>query len=145
MLLPGSPASPNTDTFYKGPKTARETSFAQVYGRDLHEAYEACRRYRSYGEARDLERAWEIYYGVSLCMPCYLTGFLYLILHSQVFKRIEKSLPQLTTLDLQYISPELLKARNLELAVPGKIFSFSIPLNISLRLSQAPMRVESRS
>ncbi|KAJ3547494.1 hypothetical protein NM688_g5399 [Phlebia brevispora] len=75
-----------------GPKTARETSFAQVYGRDLHEAYEACRRYRSYGEPRDLERAWEIYYGV--------------------FKRIEKSLPQLTTLDLQYVSPELLKARN---------------------------------
>ena len=82
-----------------GPKTARETSFAQVYGRDLHEAYEACRRYRVYGEPRDLERAWEIYYGV--------------------FKRIEKSLPQLTTLDLQYVSPELLKARNLELAVPG--------------------------
>lgn len=28
-------------------------------------------------------------------------------------------MPQLTTLDLQYVSPELLKARNLELAVPG--------------------------
>ena len=50
----------------KGPRTARETSFAQVFGRDLHEAHEACKRYRRNGEARDLERAWEIYYGVSL-------------------------------------------------------------------------------
>ena len=39
--------------------------------------------------------------------------------NSQVFKKIEKQLPQLTTLDLQYVSPDLLKARNLELAVPG--------------------------
>jgi hypothetical protein len=38
----------------------------------------------------------------------------------QVFKKVEKQLPQLTTLDLQYVSPGLLKARNLELAVPGK-------------------------
>ncbi|EKM51709.1 uncharacterized protein PHACADRAFT_262011 [Phanerochaete carnosa HHB-10118-sp] len=82
-----------------GPKTARETSFAQVFGRDLHEAREACRRYRIYGEVRDLEKAWEIYYGV--------------------FTRIKKQLETLTTLDLQFVSPELLKARNLQLAVPG--------------------------
>lgn len=37
----------------------------------------------------------------------------------KVFKKVEKQLPQLTTLDLQYVAPELLKARNLELAVPG--------------------------
>ncbi len=37
-----------------------------------------------------------------------------------MFKKIEKQLPQLTTLDLQYVSPELLKARNLDLAVPGQ-------------------------
>ncbi|KAJ7879902.1 phosphatidylinositol 3-kinase TOR1 [Mycena olivaceomarginata] len=36
-----------------------------------------------------------------------------------VFKKVEKQLPQLTTLDLQYVSPRLLKARNLDLAVPG--------------------------
>lgn len=28
-------------------------------------------------------------------------------------------MPQLTTLDLQYVSPDLLSARNLELAIPG--------------------------
>ncbi|PSR71034.1 hypothetical protein PHLCEN_2v13082 [Hermanssonia centrifuga] len=90
---------PYHEVLEAGPRTARETSFTQVFGRDLHEAYEACRRYRVYGEPRDLERAWEIYYGV--------------------FKKIEKQLPQLTVLDLQYVSPELLRARNLDLAVPG--------------------------
>lgn len=40
---------------------------------------------------------------------------------SQVFKKIEKQLPQLTMLDLQYVSPELLKAKNLDLAVPGTL------------------------
>jgi len=37
----------------------------------------------------------------------------------QVFRKIEKLLHQLTTLDLQYVSPRLLHAENLELAVPG--------------------------
>jgi len=40
--------------------------------------------------------------------------------HEKVFKKVEKQLPQLTTLDLQYVSPRLLKAKSLELAVPGK-------------------------
>ena len=38
---------------------------------------------------------------------------------SQVFRRISKQLPQLTTLEFQYVSPKLLMARNLDLAVPG--------------------------
>ena len=38
----------------------------------------------------------------------------------KVFKKVEKQLPQLTALDLQYVSPELLKVRDLELAVPGE-------------------------
>jgi FKBP12-rapamycin complex-associated protein len=50
----------------QGPTTARETSFAQTFGRDLHEAREACRRYRAFGEMSELNKAWDIYYGVSL-------------------------------------------------------------------------------
>jgi phosphatidylinositol kinase/protein kinase (PI-3 family) len=50
-------------------------------------------------------------------MYCHVT---YIHLSLKVFKKVEKQLPQLTTLDLQYVSPELLKARNLDLAVPGK-------------------------
>jgi hypothetical protein len=48
------------------------------------------------------------------------TAWLRIHVSVKVFKKVEKQLPQLTTLDLQYVSPELLKARNLELAVPGK-------------------------
>lgn len=88
-----------------------------MFGRDLHEAREACRRFAIYGERRDLDKAWEIYYGVRGKQNRCATGTD--VLDPQVFKKIEKQLPQLTTLDLQYVSPELLKARGLELAVPG--------------------------
>jgi len=37
----------------------------------------------------------------------------------KIFRKIERQLPMLTTLDLQFVSPQLLKAENLELAVPG--------------------------
>ncbi|KAG8220979.1 hypothetical protein J3R82DRAFT_2485 [Butyriboletus roseoflavus] len=112
-----------------GPTTARETSFAQAFGRDLHEAREACRRYRAYGEMSELNKAWDIYYGV--------------------FRKVEKQLPQLTTLDLQYVSPQLLKARNLELAMPGtyqsgkcviKIASFTTKLTV-IASKQRPRRL----
>ncbi|KAF8817420.1 phosphatidylinositol 3-kinase [Phlegmacium glaucopus] len=112
-----------------GPTTARETSFAQVFGRELHEAREGCRRYRAYGDASGLDKAWDIYYGV--------------------FRKVEKQLPQLTTLDLQYVSPSLLKARNLELAVPGtyqsgrpiiKIASFATKLTV-ISSKQRPRRL----
>ena len=49
----------------QGPTTARETSFVQTFGRDLHEAREACQRYRAFGEMSELNKAWDIYYGVS--------------------------------------------------------------------------------
>lgn len=42
----------------------------------------------------------------------------------QVFRKVEKQLPQLTTLDLQYVSPQLLKARDLDLAMPGMYLGF---------------------
>jgi len=60
-----------------------------------------------FGDPTELDKAWDIYYGV--------------------FKKVEKQLPQLTTLDLQYVSPSLLKARNLDLAVPGAL---RIPCNL---------------
>jgi len=83
----------------KGPETLRETSFNQAYGRDLQEAHEWCKKYKRSNSVKDLNQAWDLYY--------------------MVFRKINKQLPQLTTLEFQYVSPKLLQANNLELAVPG--------------------------
>ncbi|KAH7665067.1 Non-specific serine/threonine protein kinase protein [Dioscorea alata] len=84
----------------EGPETLKETAFIQAYGRELLEARECCLKYRRTGKDAELTQAWDLYY--------------------HVFRRIDKQLPSLTTLDLQSVSPELLKCRNLELAVPGQ-------------------------
>ena len=83
----------------RGPETLREISFNQTFGRDLQEALEWCRKFKESSDRNHLNQAWDLYY--------------------LVFRRISKQLPQLTTLELQYVSPKLLAARNLELAVPG--------------------------
>uniref|UniRef100_A0A182MSJ1 Serine/threonine-protein kinase TOR n=1 Tax=Anopheles culicifacies TaxID=139723 RepID=A0A182MSJ1_9DIPT len=83
----------------RGPQTLKESSFNQAYGRDLAEAQEWCKSYKSTKNVRDLNQAWDIYY--------------------HVFRRISRQLVQLTSLELQYVSPKLLACRNLELAVPG--------------------------
>lgn len=57
--------------------------------------------------------------GYLLQRKCVLEGETLDLNLLQVFRKIEKRLPQLTTLDLQYVSPRLLHAENLELAVPG--------------------------
>ncbi|KAJ7085065.1 hypothetical protein C8R44DRAFT_893996 [Mycena epipterygia] len=64
-----------------GSQTVRETS---VFGVELRHAWEACRRYRQFGETRELNSAWGIYFAV--------------------FQKIEKQLPQLTVLDLQCLA-----------------------------------------
>ncbi|KAJ3215347.1 phosphatidylinositol kinase- protein kinase tor1 [Dinochytrium kinnereticum] len=83
----------------RGPETLREISFNQAFGRDLQEALDWCKKYKRTQNINDLNQAWDLYY--------------------HVFRRINKQLPQLTTLELQYVSPKLLAARDLELAVPG--------------------------
>lgn len=94
----------------RGPQTLKETSFHQVirfsfmrnvqiktmlfkqaYGRELLEAQDWCRRYKNSLNVRDLNQAWDLYY--------------------HVFRRISRQLPQLTSLELQYVSPKLLLCR----------------------------------
>ena len=41
-------------------------------------------------------------------------------LYYHVFKRINKQLHSLATLELQYVAPALVKTQGMELAVPGK-------------------------
>ncbi|KAF9435486.1 phosphatidylinositol kinase- protein kinase tor1 [Entomortierella beljakovae] len=113
----------------RGPETLREISFNQAFGRDLREAQECCIRYSQTQDINDLNQAWDIYY--------------------QVFRRISKQLPQLSTLDLPYVSPQLEGARDLELAIPGtyksgepiiKISSF-VPTLTVMTSKQRPRRL----
>jgi len=107
--------SPLHDLVEAGPSTAREASFIREFGRELAEAREWCRRYLASGRDSDLNQAWELYYSI--------------------FRRINKSLSSMTQLQLAEVSPALLEARNLALAVPGTreqvtIVSFAPVLNV---------------
>ncbi|VBB33194.1 unnamed protein product, partial [Acanthocheilonema viteae] len=70
-----------------------------TYENELKEAWNACRCYLRSQNAKELNQAWDLYY--------------------MVFRKISTQLRQLTSLDLNYVSPRLVKARDLELAVPG--------------------------
>ena len=64
---------------------------AQAYGRELAEAYDWCQKYRASRREAELHQAWDLYY--------------------HVFKRINKQLPSLTVLELQYVAPALVRAQ----------------------------------
>ena len=63
----------------------------QAYGRELDEAYDWCLKYKQSRKEAELHQAWDLYY--------------------HVFKRINKQLPSLTTLELQYVAPALVRAK----------------------------------
>ncbi|KAF2115999.1 armadillo-type protein [Lophiotrema nucula] len=116
----------------KGPETLREISFIQSFGRELQEARDWCNTFRTSGEMGDLNQAWDLYY--------------------QVFRKIARQLPSLMTLELQYVSPKLKDAHDLELAVPGtyrvnkpiiRIMSFD-PVASVIQSKQRPRKLEMR-
>jgi len=125
---------PLHEQFEKGPTTRREQDFKKSFGADLSQAHKYVKEYvrittsnggviptqggffpgnaqngngrnlafrtRQNAEAEAaLNQAWDLYY--------------------TVFRRINKQLPGLTTLELSECSPSLLRANNLELGVPG--------------------------
>jgi FKBP12-rapamycin complex-associated protein len=111
------------------PYTPHEKSFHQHFGKELDRALDWCQKFQqsdkviffscsrplslslpfpslslssllpSPPQVADLNNAWDLYY--------------------HVFRRIDKQLPQMTALELQYVSPALLDCQNMELAVPG--------------------------
>ncbi|KAF2687451.1 ARM repeat-containing protein [Lentithecium fluviatile CBS 122367] len=114
----------------RGPETLREISFIQSFGRELQEARDWCNTFRTSGEMGDLNQAWDLYY--------------------QVFRKISRQLPSLMTLELQYVSPKLKEAVDLELAVPGtyqvgkpviRICSFN-PVASVIQSKQRPRKLE---
>lgn len=107
------------DRLDRGPETLREMAFVQAYGRELQEAGGWCKKYKQTGDMTFLAQAWQIYH--------------------DLFKKITAQVGTITSLDFQYVSPKLLAARDLELAVPGtyksgepvtKIASFVPTVNI---------------
>lgn len=109
-----------------GAVTNREDNFQQAFGRDLREAYECITRYRrvmqdaglpipSRRGAHKARSAQQMRYRSDADMALNQAWDLYYT----VFRKINKQLPQMTMLELQYVSPQLLSARDLELAVPG--------------------------
>ncbi|CAM9429783.1 unnamed protein product, partial [Ectocarpus sp. 8 AP-2014] len=98
----------------KGASTAKEDSFQQkAYGKDLSQAWASIKKYQAImepghnpegarlhgGALNHLNQAWNLYY--------------------DVFRKINKHLPQMSVLQLELVSPLLLKSRDLSLAVPG--------------------------
>jgi len=81
------------------PESLREVSFIESYGYELYEAHDFCRRYQQTRCKADIDEAWNLY--------------------TQVFRKLNSQLPQLTMLDILDVSPQLYAARNMELAVPG--------------------------
>lgn len=121
--------APLHDMLDRGAETLREVSFAQAFGRDLAEARHYCMLYRGTEEIGDLNQAWDLYY--------------------TVFRKISRQLPQLSSLDLKYVSPRLKDCSNLELAVPGtyqsgrpviRIMSFDPILQV-LQTKKRPRRM----
>ncbi|XP_038681159.1 serine/threonine-protein kinase TOR isoform X1 [Tripterygium wilfordii] len=98
--------------------STKERAFVEAYRDELSEAYECCMNYKRTLNEAELTQAWDLYY--------------------HVFRRIDKQLQSLTTLDLQSVSPELLECRNLELAVPG---TYRADLQVVTIASFAPQLV----
>ncbi|KAJ5666232.1 uncharacterized protein N7477_008680, partial [Penicillium maclennaniae] len=121
--------APLHDMLDKGAETLREVSFAQAFGRDLAEAKHYCMLYRQTEEIGDLNQAWDLYY--------------------TVFRKINRQLPQLSILDLKYVSPRLKECNGLDLAVLGtyqsgrpviRIISFDPILHV-LQTKKRPRRM----
>ncbi|GMH78184.1 hypothetical protein TL16_g07704 [Triparma laevis f. inornata] len=82
-----------------GFSSVRNISFLHCYGSDLEQANEWLLSFKKSRRMGDIHQAWALYY--------------------QIFRRITKQLNQLEKIELQHVSPLLLNAKGLKLAVPG--------------------------
>ena len=145
---------PLHEKLIEGAQTSHEKAFMQSYGNELKEAHQCLVAYvtymeknnmtiptsgarpttRSGGQARSIEaghlvRAWDLY------VP--------------VFKRITPSLRQIISHNMSHVSPELVNAHDLDLAIPGtytltgdavRIKGFSKRFNVILS-KQRPRKI----
>ena len=82
-----------------GAVTANEQGFVAAYGAELQAALAHCREFSRTGQEAMLQLSWERFYAV--------------------LKQLARELQDSKTLQLSSVSPQLLQAHGLELAVPG--------------------------
>ena len=98
-------------TIERGSTTLNERTFLDSYSNDLSQAHECMRNYQRTRDHREIHQAWDLYH--------------------QIFKRIHAQLPNITSLELDYVSPRLAThCRDLELAVPGTYEPHKPPIKI---------------
>jgi FKBP12-rapamycin complex-associated protein len=73
----------------RGSTTLNERTFLDSYSNDLTQAHECIRSFQRSRDQRELHQAWDLYH--------------------QVFKRIHAQLPNITSLELDYVSPRTKK------------------------------------
>lgn len=95
----------------RGRETQREHAFYAAHGAGLKEARGLCQKHKKTGSEEDLKAAWDLYY--------------------QVFRKINKQLPQLVVLDLESASPKLLAACSLDIPIPGTYKAGAPPITIA--------------
>jgi len=85
----------------RGASTMREIAFQQSFGRELAEAQHYCTQYSKSNRTQVtyLNKAWELY--------------------GEIFRKISSKESELTELELDEVSPKLLVAQHMQLAVPG--------------------------
>ena len=120
--------TPLHNALISGPNTMRESSFVQAYGHDLNTAWDSISQYKQLmmdqGVNIPVEGAAPGKHGVNRGQNASTSAEDTLLhqawdLYYSVFKRINAQLPQVTALELQYCSPALMSARDLDLGVPG--------------------------
>ncbi|KAG9394146.1 Serine/Threonine-protein kinase TOR [Carpediemonas membranifera] len=99
-------------TLERGAQTMSEVSFISGHGGQLLSAFELCKKFSMPGEGDVslITTAWDTYFAV--------------------FRAIAKHLNTITSLELKRVSPNLLAATNLELAVPGGYHADRDPIRI---------------
>ncbi len=111
--------SPFHKEMEREPETMNEISFYQGYASDLLEAYSWMKLYMRSERTPDINQAWDIYYAI--------------------FRRISTKQKEVTFYELRNVAPKLMRAVDLEIAVPGTFKSNKPIVKISKFASVLPV------
>ena len=98
-------------TWLEHATTDNEKHFYSTFAMDLNDARIATNAWKRSKHNNDMTQAWDLYY--------------------TVFKRLKRQLLQMSTIELQNVSPMLFKVLDFEVAVPGQYKAGQEPVRIS--------------